>query len=220
MAPSGPSFPHEPGWLCALRDEAIGLFTEQGFPQRKLEDWRYTNLAGFEKRQFSHGSGIAAADLQRAVAALAQGPKQRSVFVDGRRSAELSLGSEPRVASLAALRADPDPAALQPVRRRIGTAASCKEDAFVALNTAFLDDGAVVTLRTGAGSEDPVHLVFVATHGNPMSHPRVLVIAQPGSRKWRASQTILLGQDSARVHRRRRDLRRRERECRLRTAAA
>jgi Fe-S cluster assembly protein SufD len=50
----------------------------------------------------------------------------------------------------------------------------------VALNTAFLHDGAHIQLRTGTILERPIHLLFVATGdaGGPsmMAHPRVLIV--------------------------------------------
>src|SRR5262249_47133339 len=53
-----------------------------------------------------------------------------------------------------------------------------------ALNSAFATDGAVVRAPRGVAFEQPVHLVFasVADAMPRASHPRVLVVAEAGSR--------------------------------------
>ena len=62
----------------------------------------------------------------------------------------------------------------------LGQAAATEDEAFTALNTAFLQDGAVVYLPPGAVVEQPIHLLFVSTgqRANVVSHPRVLVVAE------------------------------------------
>jgi Fe-S cluster assembly protein SufD len=57
------------------------------------------------------------------------------------------------------------------------------EHPFAALNTAFLDDGALIRAPRGVFDERAVHLVVVAgAYPDPrVSHPRVLVVAEPKS---------------------------------------
>ena len=57
-----------------------------------------------------------------------------------------------------------------------------REDGFIALNTAFISDGAFIEVEENASVESPLHLVFVSTDGaQTVSHPRVLVVAGRGS---------------------------------------
>ena len=42
----------EADWIGRLRDEALISFEEQGFPTRRLEDWKGTNLAPLEAISF------------------------------------------------------------------------------------------------------------------------------------------------------------------------
>lgn len=37
-------------WMDDLRHEAIDIFDKRGFPHRKLEKWRFTNLAPLLKK--------------------------------------------------------------------------------------------------------------------------------------------------------------------------
>jgi len=61
--------------------------------------------------------------------------------------------------------------------------AGYQDHAFVALNTAFVEDGAFVYLPRGNDVEQPIHLLFVASsHGEPtVSHPRNLIVVGDNS---------------------------------------
>ena len=67
----------DPAWLRSLRRDAIERFGELGFPSTRLEEWRYTNVAGIAKRALAlegaGGStagtpGLEAADLRERLA--------------------------------------------------------------------------------------------------------------------------------------------------------
>ncbi|MGH0033325.1 MAG: Fe-S cluster assembly protein SufD [Myxococcota bacterium] len=94
-----------------------------------------------------------------------------------RGSASPDVPSRAQVDSLARLCRE-DPGALE---GRLGTLATPKQNPFADLNTAFLDDGAVVTVGRGVRVEDPIRIGFAARAGEA-AHPRVLVVAEDGSR--------------------------------------
>jgi Fe-S cluster assembly protein SufD len=104
------------------------------------------------------------------------------VFVNGHFDPELSASlmlSEVRVESLARLRGEH--AGI--LEEHLGRHADLKQHPFAALNSAFLDDGAVVTVPRGARLESPVHLVFISSgEAATVSQPRVLVVAEEQSR--------------------------------------
>jgi Fe-S cluster assembly protein SufD len=58
-----------------------------------------------------------------------------------------------------------------------------QEHSFVALNTAFVEDGALVLIPKGEMVEEPIHLIFVSTGQNRpvISHPRNLIVLDEGS---------------------------------------
>jgi Fe-S cluster assembly protein SufD len=69
------------------------------------------------------------------------------------------------------------------VREHLARHAAFADDGFIALNTAFLRDGAFVHVPDGVAAEDPLHLVFVSSGGAAaVSHPRTLVVAGAGSK--------------------------------------
>ncbi len=41
-----------PAWLAPLRRSGAETFAAEGLPHTKLEEWRYTNLAGLAKLRF------------------------------------------------------------------------------------------------------------------------------------------------------------------------
>ena len=65
----------------------------------------------------------------------------------------------------------------------MGHYASGRRQPFVALNTAFLEDGAVVSIAAGCRAVQPIYLVFVSTATNQpvVSHPRTLILLGAGS---------------------------------------
>jgi Fe-S cluster assembly protein SufD len=66
----------------------------------------------------------------------------------------------------------------------LGRYARGEDHAFVALNTAFLSDGAVVYVPPNTVIEEPLHLLFVSRPNGraTMSHPRTVIVAGPHSR--------------------------------------
>jgi Fe-S cluster assembly protein SufD len=55
------------------------------------------------------------------------------------------------------------------------------DDAFAAVNTAFLRDGALIQIARDRVVMAPIHLLFVATRKDSAAYPRVLVIAEAGA---------------------------------------
>ncbi|MED5261536.1 MAG: hypothetical protein VX574_03980, partial [Myxococcota bacterium] len=190
----------DPPWLIGLRDEAFGLFESQGLPTPKLEEWRYTNLSALEKLEFesSFGPESAAETSQALTAAAAETVTNeaaaRFVFIDGHYREELSRGHSKAFINLATLR-NRDPNSL---RGRLGGLAQPKRHAFAALNTAFLDDGAVIRVPAGTQLEQPIHLVFIASPGAVRAqHPRILVHLEKGSRARIVQEHRSAGRDAA-----------------------
>jgi len=176
--------------LADLRREAIERFAAFGFPGTKNEQWRFTNLAPIERTRFRSSSaprpvmdvfdlaGLPFADL---------GIPHRLVFVNGRISRDLStLGELPRGVRVLSLEdalkdgALGSQAAASLLDQHLGRYASFEkpEQALVALNTAFIEDGAFIHVPAGTVLDAPVHLLFVSTgEGEPLaSHPRNLIV--------------------------------------------
>jgi Fe-S cluster assembly protein SufD len=175
-----------PPAIQRLRRAGLKRFTELGFPTARDEDWRFTNVAPLAKVPFKDATAndanrVTPADLERA--AFPTGPGSRLVFVNGHYAPHLSaagtLPSGVLVGSLAmALEEHPEL-----VESHLGQYARFQNDAFTALNTAFIRDGAFIFLPDGRVLEEPLYLLFVATAAGEgsVAHPRNLVVCGANS---------------------------------------
>ena len=176
--------PSEPGFVAELRRRAIERFAELGFPTLDQEAWRKTDVRPVAQGAFARAAGpspVPEAVLAPHVFAGAW----RLVFVDGFLAPELSqldgLPDGVRLGGLAAaLEAEPE--SLEPY---LGRHAKFDQHPFVALNTAFFADGAVLHVPRGTVLERPVHLLHLSTvagDGEPVAaFPRNLIVAGEAS---------------------------------------
>ena len=176
----------------ALRREAFEQFLEAGFPTTRQEAWRYTNLKRIQQLDYATGpaneilSGSAefpdAEQIERLCVPLFA--CSLFVFVNGRFAKDLStpenLRSGLQVQDLSQALVSEDGAGIQ----RLGRQIDLKAHPFAALNTAFLEDGAVIHLPANESISQPIHVAFVSVASDQprVSHPRVLVVAESGSR--------------------------------------
>ena len=186
-----------PQWLADLRRGAFAAFESAGFPtaRRGNEPWKYTNVRPIAESVFEVAEPDAdAADVGLAPYELPCPRERRLTFVDGRYSARLSTepASEAEIRGAALPRGGDGPVVgriadaieyrVPLAQERLGSLASAGDDAFTALNTAFLRDGAFVHLPAGAAVHEPIHLLFISTgRDGAATHPRVLISAEAGS---------------------------------------
>ncbi|HET7632328.1 MAG TPA: Fe-S cluster assembly protein SufD [Gemmatimonadaceae bacterium] len=171
-----------PEWVRVMRSSALERFTQMGYPTTKNEDWHFTSVSPIAERQFVPLTAVSG-DVRRTEIEpfLFASPKQWHlvVFVNGRFAPELShlerLPGDVQVVPLARAWEE-----LPEIARRVGSIAPGDTQPFTALNTAFLNDGAVVRIAAHAEVEHPIHLMFVTDrHGeNGVSYPRNLIVAE------------------------------------------
>jgi len=182
-----------PGWLRKLREDAFARFAETGFPTTHDEDWRFTNVAPIAKTQFALAAAHALRREQIEPYTL-PGALCQLVFVNGRFAREFSSVIDAfgvRVNGLAD-ELSTNPAALEP---HLGRYLDTQRDAFAALNTAFLNDGAFIHIARGKVLEQPIHLLFVSTESTTpqMTHPRNLIVAEDQSQIAVVEDYVSLG---------------------------
>jgi Fe-S cluster assembly protein SufD len=165
-------------WLNALRANAVDRVGALTVPTTRDEDWRFTDISPLTKLSFQPAQGaarLAPADVERWSIAEAAA---RLVFVDGIYAPEHSFNRAGfTVENLAAGVTTHDAA----VQAQLGRHAAFERNAFAALNTAFLHDGALIVAPRGMALAAPLHLLFIATRKHTASYPRCLVIAEAGS---------------------------------------
>jgi len=173
------------GALASLRTEAFQRFSAAGLPHRRVEEWKYTDLRALmrdAKPLAQPPDAAAKARAKNAGAMLASIEGRRLVVVDGVFVPELSdlagLEAGLTIRSMAQALAEGDPRVLGHLGKVVPTA-----DVAVALNTAFMGDGAVVHVAAGAELVRPLHLVFVNAAEQPASvFTRSLMVVEKGAR--------------------------------------
>lgn len=169
-------------WLKSIRQGAITKFSELGFPTPRDEDWRFTNVAPIARSSFHiplNGiDQVSASDLT---------PYQfegedvcELVFINSRYSKELSTHSQLPDGVIAKNLAEAIDSQEDILKENLAKYAEFKDEAFTALNTAFMEDGGFIYIPKGTVVEKPIHLLFISTKGeNPsITNPRNLIIVE------------------------------------------
>jgi Fe-S cluster assembly protein SufD len=176
-------------WVERLRESAFASFEQLGFPTPAHEEWKYTNVAPLAKIDFepaslrSEVSRLTAEQVRAFSYEEADG--SRLVFVNGIYYAELSsLEKLPQgivAMDLADALGTSEHEAI--VREQLARSANYMEDAFTALNTAFMSSGALLLIPKGVRVDAPIHLLFLSDPQGPqaVSFPRVLIVSEQGS---------------------------------------
>jgi len=175
----------QPPWLQQIRKAAISRFSDLGFPTSRQEEWKYTEVAPIRRTLFRpavyESNGLTTERLTGLTFGNLQCP--RLVFLNGHYSAELSslkgLPKTVQVKSLAGvLEQHPDL-----VKPHLTQHARYEDHPFVALNTALIQDGALVHVPKGEVIQEPIHLLFLstATEEAVAVHPRNLILVDSNS---------------------------------------
>jgi Fe-S cluster assembly protein SufD len=175
---------HVPEAVTRLRATALEKFAALGFPTARLEDWKYTNVATLAKTPFrlpTDGTPTTLSTAQLKLMRLGSGPEL--VFLNGRYAPELSE-SRPvpkgvQVVSLAsALETSPER-----VLPHLGAHVNYETSGFMALNTAFIQDGAFVYVPKGIAISGIIHAIFLSSPAGEttITHPRIVIVAEESS---------------------------------------
>ena len=146
--------------MADARKAAIGAFAGLGFPHRRIEEWKYTDLRSALKDALppaiADATPVTDQEIATALEGLSALDVHRVVFVNGAYRPQLS---SPRLE--AGLEIEPLAVALGRSADTITRPAAPGNEAMMALNTAFMTDGARIRIGAGVQLSKPVLLVFV-----------------------------------------------------------
>ena len=191
----------EPAWLKSIRKAAFDNFADLGFPTTRNEEWKYTSVAPLSRIPFRP-----AADYLAPVGVRQPKLSLPSDFADGiplhfyngRYTEEITpRGALPvgvKVSSLA--QAFSSGAGI--LEKHFARCASYDKQAFVALNTAFAEDGAYIEISKDVVLNSPIYLRYVAgaSHEPIMYYPRNLIVMGQGSQATIIEQYLSANQDN------------------------
>jgi Fe-S cluster assembly protein SufD len=165
-----------PGKVVALRDEAFKRFDVRGLPNRRVEEWKYTDLRAL-MRETKPLAGPAGTKHKTEVSSILTGVELDTLaIVNGRYEPAWSdfSGKDPGVTFselFAYLAENPD--------YKLGQLPG-SDDTALSLNTAFLSGG--VALRIKGNVAKPVHIAHVFSCAAAAAmYPRAVVIVEPGA---------------------------------------
>jgi Fe-S cluster assembly protein SufD len=150
----------------ARRNAAFSLFERFGLPHRRVEAWKYTDLRTL-MRTVAPLAGVAPAERLAAVAeadALASLDRAQIVIANGVFEPELS-----DLAGTAGVTVESLAHVLATSPERVGRLFDDGDDTVMALNTALMQGGAVVTVAAGARPERAIEIVHLTAGDAPVS---------------------------------------------------
>jgi Fe-S cluster assembly protein SufD len=165
------------GRVADVRAQAFEAFERAGLPNRRIEEWKYTDLRALMREVLPLAPAPQADAIKRARAALkTAGVKgaTRLVLLDGIFVPELSDAAEAGIA-VKALRK-----ALEDGDSNLLTADAA--DAMISLNAAMTTDGVLVSVADGATLARPLQIIHVATASKVSTFTRSHVKIGKGAR--------------------------------------
>lgn len=169
----------------SVRDAGLLEFETLGVPTTKHEEWKYTPLRALEEIEWeaAYGANIYRPEIEKTP--LGSLKAITLTFVNGQYAPELSTEQVLQGGAVVCNLEDGFETYPEIVRGNLTKLAGKKEgklgdflDApFVALNSAFLAEGAFVYVPDGVVIEEPIHIQFVSKAEAPFAaHPRTLIV--------------------------------------------
>lgn len=167
-------------WIDELRHEAIEIFDQKGFPHKKDEEWKYTNLAPLLKTDYklfpeTEEISIGYQDIKQYF--IHDMDTYKIVFVNGVYSSYLSSTTHEE-ADICVLSSAMCKMVHQPVIENYYGKIADKNQSLVSLNTAFFKDGAYIYIPDKVILSKPVEVMFFSTakESEVMYHPRNFIV--------------------------------------------
>lgn len=166
--------------LHDLRTEALHNFEKVGFPNKKLEAWKYTSLNSILKEDYSifpdRGRAIELADVKKYF--IHDIDSYKVVFIDGKYSSFLSRTTHDKVDVCLMSSALTKPKYKAVIDKYFNKIA--KPDNLTSLNTAFTKEGAYIHIPKNTETEKPIQIINFTTGSESatMLQPRNLIIVE------------------------------------------
>jgi len=161
-------------WLMQQQADAIAQIRSNGFPTRRLEDWKYTDVQPILKHDFSF-SAAAVTSPSNNPASIEGLDCYRLVFINGKLiQGDAIAGHGITVKTLHQAIAAGD----KQLKAHLNRLTTPGNNTFVDLNTVFMQDGCLISLADNAVLDKPLQLVYHSDQqaGPFASSPRNVIL--------------------------------------------
>lgn len=166
-----------------VRNDAIKIFEEKGFPTKKEEAWKYTSLNNILKHDYSvfpnQENSIEYNDVKKYF--IHDIDSYKIVFIDGKYSSHLSQTTHDGMDICLMSAALSKPKYRLIIENYFNKAAT--KDSLTSLNSAFSNEGAYIHIPKNKLAEKPIQIIHFST-GNEsaiMLQPRNLIVVDENS---------------------------------------
>ncbi|MGR7812651.1 Fe-S cluster assembly protein SufD [Lacinutrix undariae] len=166
--------------LHDIRNKAIKIFEEKGFPTKKEEAWKYTSLNSLLKQDYclfpKHETAIEHKDIKPYL--IHDIDSYKIIFIDGKYSSHLSQTTHDGVDVCLMSSALSKPKYRLVIENYFNKAAT--KDSLSSLNTAFSNEGAYIHVPKNKIVEKPIQIVHFSTgtEAAAMLQPRNLIVVE------------------------------------------
>lgn len=167
-------------WIDDIRHEAIEIFDKIGFPNKRNEEWKYTNLAPLLKTDYklfpdTEEISIGYQEIKKYF--VHDIDSYNIVFVNGIYSSYLSNTTHEE-ADICVLSSAMNKMVHRVVIENYYSKIAPKDESLVSLNTAFFKDGAYLYIPDNVILSRPVQIMFFSTakEDEVMYQPRNLIV--------------------------------------------
>ena len=171
--------------LNQLRSNAVNQINALKLPTKNDEEWRFTDISPLTKVSFQPVRITPPCQTSDVEHFYLAETVTRLVFIDGiyapHLSTQITETSNKSSVVVSSLK-DASSEDLETIESHLGYHTELQDNVFAALNTAFLHEGALIIVPRNISVDMPVHLLFIATQKEALSHPRCLLIAESGSK--------------------------------------
>jgi Fe-S cluster assembly protein SufD len=181
-----------------LRQEALQTFRTTGFPTTKHEEWKYTNLKRIVEKVYEQPTTVNTSTVEKYLLPLDGLQANVLVFVNGQYQPSLSNITPQAQVTILPL-AEALQSHVELIKQHFGKYATHSKDAFVAMNTAFAEQGVFIHVEAKTVATAPIYIQHLTDtrDQNVLVQPRLLVIAERLSELTIVEKFRGLGQKSA-----------------------
>ncbi len=170
----------ENDWFSKQRQSAFDIFQESGFPNTRVEDWKYTDVKPIAKNTFSNiTESNMASDNNEIDEILIKGLDCINlVFINGAYSEKYSdiknISNKIVIKSMADALINDESLLKKHLTKHINQ----ELNSFTALNTAFIQDGAYINISANTNIDKPINITYISRDSNHpfATHPRNLIV--------------------------------------------